>query len=324
MLDQTSRGGGRGHAVNKRSGVGRGGWTGAGVTLVAASLVFGFGMDAPPRGTTEDAAQPDASKPNAAPAARERYEEPIPGAAFRVEMVKIPGSADGRIKAFWMSATEVGWEAFDVFVYRLDEEAGLGEVDAVTRPSKPYLPPDRGFGHEGYAAISMSHKNAAEFCVWLSKKTGRTYRLATEDEWEHACLAGATTAYAFGDDASGLGEFAWFKANADGTPHPRGKKQPNAWGLYDMHGNVAEWVSGRDGQPVIKGGSYRDEAPALTAKARRAQEASWNASDPQIPKSAWWLSDGPFVGFRIVCEVAAGAEGASKNGATTTTKPGGS
>lgn len=271
----------------------------AGVTLMAGPSIFlaacaSFSLADPP---------PDVEpKPATITPALQPYSETIPVAAYKVEMMPIPASADGTIKPFWISKAELTWEAFDVYVYRLDEEAGQPKVDAVTRPSKPYLPPDRGFGHEGYAAISMSFKNATEFCLWLSKKTGMTYRLPTEAEWEHAARAGVTGTYAHGDDATKLPEFAWFADNAEDVPHPVGKKKPNAWGLHDMHGNVAEWVTGRDGKPVTKGGSYRDAALALAVSARAEQRPAWNASDPQIPKSAWWLADGPFVGFRIVCE----------------------
>ncbi|MDP1661340.1 MAG: SUMF1/EgtB/PvdO family nonheme iron enzyme [Phycisphaerales bacterium] len=242
------------------------------------------------------------------------FSQEVPVAAYKIEMLPIPGSAPGAtgeepIKPFYMSKTELGWEAFDVYIYRLDEEAGKGpkDADAVTRPSKPYLPPDRGFGHEGYAAISMSHKNATEFCKWLSLQTGRSYRLPTEDEWEHAARAGAPASSPTGNavpQGATLADCAWFAANAADTPHPVGKKRPNAWGLCDMLGNAAEWVTDKEGKPVAKGGSFRDPAEKLTIAARVPMDRAWNASDPQIPKSKWWLSDGPHIGFRIVCDAA--------------------
>lgn len=94
----------------------------------------------------------------------------------------------------------------------------------------------------------VSWDDAVKFCQKLSelpeeKAAGRIYRLPTEAEWEFACRAGTTTEYSFGDDASALGEYAWFEGNSGGKTHPVGKKKPNPWGLYDMHGNVPEWCS---------------------------------------------------------------------------------
>lgn len=235
----------------------------------------------------------------------------IPEAACSLELVRVPASADGSIRPFYMSRCEITWEAFDVYVYRLDAEGASPGVDAVTRPSKPYLPPDRGFGHEGYAAISVGFDNARGFCEWLAARTGRKYRLPTEVEWEHAAKAGSATGV---PEGLTLDDVAVYRENSGMRPAPVGSRRPNAWGLHDMLGNVQEWVTGRDGKPVTKGGSYRDPAEALRPDTRVEPHDSWNASDPQMPKSRWWLSDAPFVGFRIVLEDPASAPTTSPTG----------
>lgn len=239
-----------------------------------------------------------------------KYTEPIGESLVEFEMIPVPGGTvallteeglkEVEVAPFWMSTTEVTWDAYDIYAYRLDvpESERIQYADAETRPSRPYEAPDYGFGHQGYAAMSVTFQAAEQYTEWLSEKTGKTYRLATEAEWVHAALAGGSMAG--GLDASDLEKVAWYAANSGGKTHPVASKAPNALGLFDMLGNVQEWVVGYDGEPVTKGGSYRDDDEAVQYEARAKQTRKWNERDPQIPKSTWWLSDGPFVGFRIV------------------------
>jgi len=224
-------------------------------------------------------------------------------------MVRIPKreGPDGQaLGGFLMSATEITWDAYDVMLFGLDEETDEHGADGFARPSKPYVAVDRGFGHNGNPALSMSFKGAEAFCTWLSMKTDRRYRLPTEAEWEYAALAGSDGGFCFGDDAAALDRYAWFEDNAESRTHKVGTKEPNAWGLYDMHGNAGEWCVqvNEDGKRrgVLRGGSYRDGADRVRADSVKRTRSSWNASDPNIPKSPWWLADGPFVGMRVVCD----------------------
>ena len=233
----------------------------------------------------------------------------IPGTLVTFELVAVPGgqvSVDSagqmvtvEVAPFLIGRTEVTWDAYDVFAFRLDQRAAPPPpgADAVARPSRPYGAPDWGFGHRGYPAMSVTREAAQAYCVWLSAKTGRRYRLPTEAEWAHAAaLAYPSRAVS----AEGVGDRSWGADNADGRTHPVGTRVADALGLFDLLGNVAEWVQSLDGARIVRGGSYRDAG--LTPEARAKQNSRWNETDPQIPKSTWWLSDGPFVGIRIVRE----------------------
>lgn len=281
----------------------------------------------------------------------ENYTESVPGTSVKFDLVAIPGgsfvmgspageagrSADEgpaheiRIAPFWMERTETTWDEYDAFAFaqaiaaaadpaRATPPAG---ADAITRPTPPYADESFGFGKGRQPVISVQYHAAMEYCRWLSEKTGKTYRLPTEAEWEYAARAGSQTAYSFGAGGPQLGEFAWFAGNSGGRPHPVGQKKPNSWGLFDMHGNVAEWVLDHyDAQQygktapntlgpvvlpddrrypyVVRGGSWEDPAPRLRSAARRASSEAWNRRDPQSPQSIWWHTDATFAGFRVV------------------------
>lgn len=227
-----------------------------------------------------------------------------------------------KVSAFWMGAFEITHDQFDVFFK--DENTSQGsKVDAVTRPTPQYIDLSWDMGRDGgFPVNSMSVDAAMMFCRWLYQHTGIFYRLPTEAEWEYACRAGSKTNYFFGNDPAQLAQYAWFKTNSKEKYQKVGTKKPNAWGLYDMLGNVSEWTMDQyaadylkqiaEGQldptnpPAaryprsVRGGSYLDMAAELKVFTRKFSEPFWNQRDPQIPKSRWWLTDGMFAGFRIV------------------------
>ena len=105
-----------------------------------------------------------------------------------------------------------------------------------------HSPSDDGWGRGSRPVINVSWDDIQLYLSWLSNITGNSYRLLSEAEWEYAARAGSQTTYSFGDDEKELGRYAWFNENAGGKTHPVGEKLPNAFGLYDMHGNVYEWT----------------------------------------------------------------------------------
>ena len=227
------------------------------------------------------------------------------------------------LSAFWMGAFELSRDEFDIF-YKDENTSDNSTIDAITKPSPQYIDFSLGMGKEGgYPVNSLSQYSALMYCRWLYNKTGDFYRLPTEAEWEYACRAGSTTRFYFGDDQKQLQKYAWFKDNSDDKFQRAGLKLPNAWGLYDMLGNVSEWTLDHyeekrmENMPpisdnpfvspnklrypkVIRGGGYSDEADELSVANRTKSDPLMNRRDPQIPKSKWWLTDAPSVGFRIV------------------------
>ncbi|MFA4044545.1 MAG: hypothetical protein HZRFUVUK_001341 [Candidatus Fervidibacterota bacterium] len=244
------------------------------------------------------------------------YVEKLTGTLVKFEMIYIPGGTyemidplnTGRkikveIKPFWLGKTEVTWDEYDVYAYKLDQQGDpkAKEADAVARPSRPYGAPDRGFGHFGYPVMSVTSYAAENYCKWLSVKTGKKYRLPTEAEWEYACRANTLPAGEIEREL--LDRIAWHRENSDEQTHPVASKEPNQWGLYDMLGNVAEWCIGIDGKYVVRGGSYIDPPAKVNPLAREYYKPEWQLTDPQEPKSKWWLTDAPFVGFRVACDI---------------------
>jgi len=270
------------------------------------------------------------------------YEQTMPGSSLKFKMTPINGGSftmgspeteTGRavdegpqkifsISPFWMSVFEVTHDEFDLF-FKDDAVSQNSGTDAITRPSPQYIDLSWDMGRDGgFPVNSMQQKTAMMYCRWLYNKTGIFYRLPTEAEWEFACRAGSSSKYFFGDDEKELAKYAWYIKNSKKVYQKVGLLQPNAWGLYDMLGNVSEWVLDQYDENyftlmkditadpeikptsrhprLLKGGSYNDDAGELRCANRTKWLPEWNRRDPQIPKSKWWLTDAPFAGFRLV------------------------
>jgi formylglycine-generating enzyme len=260
-----------------------------------------------------------------------------------------------RMKRFWMGEAEVSWREFLLFFARtstgaktageiqaVSENGEVASPDAITGPTPPYGAADQGWGKGLRPAITMSWHSAETYCRWLSQVTGKKYRLPTEAEWEYACRAGTSTPYPFagnpkkltslswrnrmfGIDDTVINRFAYSIRNSGGKTQLPYTNKPNAFGLYNMLGNVKEFcldwysptayrrVSGAEaenpaGPPygtehVVRGGSYASDPADLRSSARdRTYSDKWLMTDPQSPKSIWWYSDEKDVGFRVVRE----------------------
>ena len=269
---------------------------------------------------------------------RFNYSEKIPNSDLSIEMIFIQGgeytmgnknsNVNTQISSFWMSKYEITWEIYNLFM-EFDQSNKLEyiidgdtiKVDGVSKPTTPYTDMTFGMGYEGFPAVNMTHFAASKFCKWLSLITGNYYRLPTEAEWEYACRSGTTSDYYYGDDINLIDEYSWNKNNSDNSYQRVGQKIPNKWGLHDMLGNVSEWVADSYDDNIFKskklkkdpfifseskypkvyrGGSWNDEPSSLLTHKRFYSDNSLQKRDPQIPKSQWWNTDAPNIGFRIV------------------------
>ena len=255
------------------------------------------------------------------------------------------------VSSFYMGQVEVSWDEYLAFFKQTGAQGKTSDVylnlpavdvDAISGPTPPYGAPDQGWGQGKRPAITITYQAAGIYCQWLSKVTGKKYRLPTEAEWEYAARGGTEGPYffegdprqytmkgiwnkIFGVDTSSINSYVVYQENSPARTLPPGQQGANPFGLFNMLGNVAEfcgdWYApdsygsypkGLIKDPtgpvsgtehVIRGGSYRDGADMVRCAARDyTRTDAWLKTDPQIPKSIWWYSDCTFVGFRVVCE----------------------
>jgi eukaryotic-like serine/threonine-protein kinase len=220
-------------------------------------------------------------------------------------------------RPFRLGATEVTIAQFRAYAddggRKTDAEIsgkGGGVMDRTGKTIEPnpeytWRHPDVYLGDD-YPVAQLSNDDATRYCEWLSRKEGKTYRLPTEAEWEWACRSGTVTAYYFGDDVAELDDYAWYAGNSDWHSHPVALKRPNAWGLFDMHGNVCEYC--QDGYTQqLPAGQMTDPLRLPRAKIRVIR--SYSFADPgehlQSRSRASMSQAGSMFhfGFRVLCEI---------------------
>ncbi len=246
----------------------------------------------------------------------------VPGGKFTLGSRSILADKDEsppvevEVSPFWIGQHEVTFAEWDAY-FKDTSVPQVKSMDGVTRATPQYIDLTWGMGREpNHPANSMSQQAALMYCRWLYSRTGVFFRLPTEAEWEYACKAGETKA----PDLSTLSEIGWYADNSDGKFQLIMQKKANPWGLFDMLGNLSEWTLDQyDAQSyatlatrdpmvapgtrypkTVRGGSFMDAANQLRCSNRITSDPKWNTRDPQIPKSRWWMTDGMFVGFRIV------------------------
>ncbi len=278
---------------------------------------------------------------NAIPKTGVKYEMlPIPGGEF---LMGSPDDEKGRfedegpqhkvtVEPFWMGKFEVTWNMYEPFMITGEARNKDGSpesipddataVDIISSPTTPYTEMSFGMGTDGFPAICMTQHAANKFCEWLSAQTGHYYRLPTEAEWEYACRAGTTGPFSCPEEE--LADYAVVDPEQVRIAYQKiGTKKPNPWGLYDMHGNVMEWVLDQyiadaygkyEGKTtaspleipstlyprIARGGSWYDPPEELRSARRYFSAESWKTQDPQLPKSIWYHTDATWLGFRLV------------------------
>ena len=299
------------------------------------------------------------------------YVEQIPGTMVSFKMVALPGGSfqmgsnanepfhqadeapahQVTLDPFFMAELEVTWDQYWAFYGNTMSEGRTPpetiyannsnpDVDAISGPTPPFGFPDQGWGGGDRPAITMTHYAAETFCQWLSKKTGKKYRLPTEAEWEYAARGGTSTPYFFEGNpkdfsdqgfmrkffnatTEGISSYVVYAKNSKNKTAEPATVKANPFGLKNMLGNVMEYCADKynaeayskmgdnarnplvtEGEEwVVRGGNYTSDAADLRCAARSfTKNDAWLKTDPQQPKSIWWYSDIKGIGFRVVCE----------------------
>jgi formylglycine-generating enzyme required for sulfatase activity len=239
-----------------------------------------------------------APTPRARKAAEANYIEAHGG--LNLEMVWLPGGE------FQMGSNDSDASGDEKPVHSVSLDGfWIGKYEVTQRQYEALMGSDPSrFKGADWPVDTVSWNNATAFCRKLSSVTGKAYLLPTEAQWEYACRAGSAGKWCFGSDESQLGKYAWFDRNSGSQTHPVGQKQPNAWRLFDMHGNVWEWCGDWYADSYSGALSERNPTGPNSGTFRVLRGGSW-VSYPGGCRSAYrsWFGPGDRVGingFRVV------------------------
>jgi formylglycine-generating enzyme required for sulfatase activity len=158
---------------------------------------------------------------------------------------------------------------------------------------------------DDHPVVCVSWNDARAFCDWLSAKEGKTYTLPTEAQWEYACRAGSKTRFHFGDDNLELSQHAWYNEGSEMKTYPVGQLKPNAWGLYDLHGNIWQWTADWFAADYYQK-SPREDPPGPSLGTTRVMRGGGGFTNLAAARAAFRYGEyapsirSTHVGFRVV------------------------
>lgn len=255
------------------------------------------------------------------------FTEKIPGTSISFEMIAVPEVVE-MDKSFFMAKTEVSWNEYQNFLSETESEGRTEyktDIDAISGATPPFGDPSQGWGMGNRPAITMTWHAANTYCRWLSRKTGKTYRLPTVTEWEYATGTNENEEFFFGGKTSDytaknivmnlfqkpskkIDDYVIWKENSTGKTGLPEEVLPNKYGILNLLGNVREFCLDSikidtKTEYLIRGGSFKSDVHELLWNFNdHTEHDKWMITDPQIPKSIWWYSDCNDIGFRVICE----------------------
>jgi formylglycine-generating enzyme required for sulfatase activity len=243
------------------------------------------------------------------------------GSFHRCEKGDLPGRLCSILHLPWGTRPRPRGDEWPAHWVELSYSFWIARTEVTNKQYEEFDPEHRRceyWGADDDPVVDVSWLEAREYCAWLSSFGGLTIRLPGEAEWEFAARAGSMAEYCFGDDGTGLGSYGWYRGNSGGSVHAVGTRLPNAWGLFDLHGNVWEWCEDAyfgnyegapsDGRVWTSGGRLWRTTSERVYRGGGCQDlADWcraSSRDRHLPAAQWMTQ-----GFRPVGVQRGGSQG---------------